>query len=67
MPDLELFSTVRLFRTLNAPNTWFARIPAICLSMSLITVPYRLMWPLSTMIRIGRAGSIAYLFSAEAQ
>src|SRR5215469_8210229 len=66
IPDLELFSTVRLFWTLNAPNTWFARIPAISLSMLLITVPYRLMWPLSTMIRIGRAGSIAYLFSAEA-
>jgi len=55
----EPLTTSRLFSTLNTPNTWFAFIPAICLSMGLATVPYRLSLPLSTTMRIGLAGSLA--------
>jgi pimeloyl-ACP methyl ester carboxylesterase len=43
LPSIQLayepLTTSRLFCTLNTPNTWFARMPAICLSMALATVP----------------------------
>jgi len=35
----EPFTTSRLFWTLNTPKTWFALMPAMCLSMALSTVP----------------------------
>ena len=58
-PGFDPLSTTRLFSTLNTPGTWPARMPAICLSIALSTVPYRLTWPPSMMMRIGRAGSSA--------
>jgi hypothetical protein len=57
------FPTTSLLSTVNAPKTWFARIPAICLSPLLSTEPYSVTWPLSTMMRMGRPGSIAYLLN----
>ena len=35
----EPFTTSRLFSTLKTPKTWLARMPAICLSIAVATVP----------------------------
>ena len=35
----EPFTTSRLFCTLKTPKTWLARMPAICLSIAVATVP----------------------------
>jgi hypothetical protein len=35
----DFFATSSLFWTVKAPNTWPARMPAICLSIALPTTP----------------------------
>src|SRR5882672_10216314 len=37
LPSYEPLTTSRLFCTLNTPKTWFAFMPAICLSMAVAT------------------------------
>src|ERR1035437_1133883 len=57
------FATCRLFCTLKTPGTPLALILAVSLSACESTTPYSSTWPFCTEMRIGLAGSMAYLFS----
>ena len=60
--SFEALATCRLFVTLKTPGTPLARMPAVSLSAWLHTTPFKVTLPFTTVMRIGCAGSMAYLF-----
>jgi hypothetical protein len=60
--SLDPLATCRLLVTLKIPGTLLARIPATFLSAWLFTTPFKVTLPFTTVMRMGCAGSRAYLF-----
>ena len=60
--SFDPLATWRLLVTLKIPGTLLARMPATFLSAWLLTTPFRVTLPFTTVMRMGCAGSRAYLF-----